>query len=355
MYYLSALRPPHFNSFVQHHTTLPAPHALPSPSTSVAAPAPPLGITLILGGYSYGSLLTTYLPSPTALQNRFARAADGTPEARIESQALDLAARWNSSITTSTTATNMDDTPRGRSVGPSNPAGCMSMGGEACESEGHRTSVESGGKRFRHSVERPRLGRGRFRSRKSGDDGSFLLQSRPSTAGEGDGKGEGAASAHQEHIIIISQICYLLISPLLPPVSLFATMFSKLHEHHHHDSYPSQNTRSSSPSKSSPPSHPPPAHHTLSLSPPNQSLTTHPTLTVYGTRDFFCSHRKLRSWAENLAAQPNSLFRYREVENAGHFWQEEGVESILRRGVREWLLGDDVWGIRREGGGFTQG
>lgn len=238
-----------------------------------------------------------------------------------------MAARWNRSTSV--------DVPRDRSVGVPDPTGqpaqtgsMMSMGGEACGSEGvQRTSVESRNRfdSVRQSLERSRR---RFRSRMSGDG----LWSRPSTAGE-------SASSSHDHIVL-SQICYLLISPLLPPVSHFATMFSKLNDRHdicsRSDAPPSLNNSSSSSS---------PAPD--GLSPPNRNLANHPTLAIYGTQDFFCSHRKLRTWAENLASQPDSLFRFREVENAGHFWQEVGADKELRRRIREWLC-DVVLGVQED-------
>lgn len=308
--------------------TSPTPHSLLSPSSCVAAPPPPppppLGITLILGGYSYGSLLTTYLPSASTLLDRFARASDETPEARIKSQALDLAARWNQS-----TISSSADGPRGRSVGIPDP-GRMSMGFDACGSESRqRMSVESSGKRFdsvRQSLERSRR---RFRSWKSGDE--LGVQTRPSTAREG----ESAASITDDdhHIILsLSQVCYLLISPLLPPVSLFATMFSRLNHHHDDDICSSRNAAAPLTPNASSSSSP-----YDSISPSNRNLVSHRTLAIYGTHDFLCSHRKLRTWAEKLAIQPDSLFRFREVDSAGHFWQEVGVDKALRRGIREWL------------------
>lgn len=367
VYYLSGLRPlpppPSPGNSHGHHrddpTNLPASRALPSPSspTDAAPPLPPLpppGITLILGGYSYGSLLTTYLPPARTLLDRFARAGDRTPEARIRSQALDLAARWN--LSASVAAASVHG-PRSRSVGVVPDPGRMSMGGS------ERMSGESsgGGKRFdsviRQSLERSRR---RFRSWRPVGDG-VGLNSRPSTAGKGEGEGEGAASsiAHDDddddqNTVSLQQVCYLLISPLLPPISLFATMFSKPHDdddrhqhqhnNHHEDDEKSSThnnptTRLLTPNLSSPSSPSSPLSNTL----PPSTLTTSPTLAIYGTRDFFSSHRKLRAWAEALAARPNSRFGFREVHGAGHFWLEQGreggVERELRRGIREWVLG----------------
>lgn len=380
--YLGGLRPPTSNyssrGHDDHHhpTTLSASNALPSPSSPTSAPAPsppplptpppPQGITLILGGYSYGSLLTTYLPPAPTILHRFTHTTSSaeTPESRIKSQALDLVARWNQS------AASVDaPRDRGRSVGVPDP-GRMSMGGEACggSEQQQRISGESsaGGKRLdsviRQSLERSRR---RFRSWRSVGDGPGVY-SRPSTAGAGEVEGEGAAASiahddddhHDRHIPSLQQICYLLISPLLPPISLFATMFSKPHDdhhhhyHHHHHHHAHEEKHSSNhtttpltPNPPFPLSSPPSSPHQNTTSP--STLTANPTLAIYGTQDFFSSHRKLRAWAEDLAARPNSQFRFREVQGAGHFWQEQGqegegeggVERELRRGVREWVLG----------------
>lgn len=310
-YYLSGLR---LSSSLGHHAApppLPSAHAPPSPITA----APPLGISLILGGYSYGSLLTSHLPAIPVLLDRFAHAADGTPESRIKSQALDLAAQWNQC-----TAHHQPDVPRARSLGvpeptaPSLPTGFMSMGGEASGSESHRTSVESRTSFdfVRQSVERSRRRLG-LRKSHSG------AHSPPSAAGK-------SAAASRNHPVTLSQVCYLLISPLLPPVSHFVTMFSKFDSHHdsHHPPVTAPHTLNHTPSHDG-------------LSPPERMLVSHPTLAIYGTQDFFCSHRKLQKWAGNLEKQPDSLFQYREISGAGHLWQESGAEKELRCRIREWL------------------
>lgn len=318
VYYLSGLRP---SSSLGALLPLPSAHA-PPPSPCVDAP--PLGISLIVGGYSYGSLLTSHLPAIPVVLDRFAHAADGTPESRIKSHALDLAAQWNQC-----SIHHRLDVSQARSLGvpdppeTSSPTGFLSMGGEPPGSEGQRTSVESR-KSFdfvRQSVERSRRRLG-LRKSHSG------LQSPPSAAGEG-------AATSTNHPVTLSQVCYLLISPLLPPVSLFATMFSKLDGHHdfHHPPGAAPHTLNH-----------PPSHD--GLSPPERILVSHPTLAIYGTQDFFCSHRKLQQWAGNLEKQPNSLFQSREISGAGHFWQESGAEKELRCGIREWL--HDVVGCQED-------
>lgn len=285
-------------------TALPLPGSA-NANANVAAAA--LGITLILGGYSYGSLLTSHLPAASVMLDRFAHAPGGTPEAKIWSQARDMAAQWDRSA-----GQHVGD---GLARSPARPSGSdgflLSMGGESPGSEGQRPSIESSGKRFdfvRSSFERPRTRLARREPRGG-------LQRQPSTAV----RKSTASSIHDGgDNIIISQVCYLLISPLLPPISLFATMFAKLDDPSH-TMHPSSRL----------------SHN--SLTPSERTLVSHPTLAVYGTRDFFCSHRKLGKWAEKLTQEPGSEFRSCEVVGAGHFWSEAGVEKELRGRIREWL------------------
>jgi pimeloyl-ACP methyl ester carboxylesterase len=105
---------------------------------------------------------------------------------------------------------------------------------------------------------------------------------------------------------------YLLISPLLPPLSNFLSLSpTTLFSWRHHD-------------------HQPP------------TLAHHPTLVVYGTKDMFTSSSKLDTWCkkmDTLSTQNKGLssFRWRKVDGAGHFWREKGVEAELRFSVREWV------------------
>lgn len=111
---------------------------------------------------------------------------------------------------------------------------------------------------------------------------------------------------NKEAEILAPRTHYLLISPLLPPISLVATFFSSPRISKERQNHPS-------------------------------NLTSFPTLAVYGSNDVFTSVKNLRKWATKLAAEPASQFRYKEVEGAGHFWQEEGAARQLRDAVREWV------------------
>lgn len=126
--------------------------------------------------------------------------------------------------------------------------------------------------------------------------------------------------------IQVPKTSYLLISPLLPPISTLATMFSKF--------------GNKEGSEHSSPSHPGIAGSEAS----REKLLVHNTLAIYGDKDLFTSRRKLRDWAEHLACERNSKFRFREIPGAGHFWVGDGVEEQMRAAVREWVqdvVGED--------------
>lgn len=66
---------------------------------------------------------------------------------------------------------------------------------------------------------------------------------------------------------------------------------------------------------------------------PENKLTQHDTLVVYGDNDVFTPVRKLRTWTARLQAVPNSKFRGVEVYSATHFWAQAKVAQTLRDAV----------------------
>jgi alpha/beta superfamily hydrolase len=114
-----------------------------------------------------------------------------------------------------------------------------------------------------------------------------------------------------------TSISYLLISPLLPPVSQFLTLFSKLWLEVRDG--PSGKQRE------------------IPCPKPIDQLCTCPTLAIYGDDDTFTSASKLRKWTEELKKVPGSKFQSVEVGGAGHFWREAGAESRAKDAVNNWL------------------
>ncbi|KAJ5564993.1 hypothetical protein N7513_001235 [Penicillium frequentans] len=110
-------------------------------------------------------------------------------------------------------------------------------------------------------------------------------------------------------------ISYLLVSPLLPPVSSFLTAFTTLSVNVGDRSAQARPAR------------------------PADQLSAHRTLALFGDDDTFTSVGKLRRWSAELSRMPHSQFRGCEIEGAGHFWREDGVEQEAREILREWLRG----------------
>ena len=249
------------------------------------------GMILILGGYSYGSLITTLLPDIEFIINQFANVNVGSAEAEIKLRALHLSAVWNSDILARSRL------QRDKTLKAQNKA--VVVGGEESELRTRRPSGDT-----RRSMET---------IRKSVDYSRRKLGLRRNGSGETKALSLEPALLHTKPTV--PNTCYLLISPLRPPISSFMTMFSKFQ---HHDDISADLRR----------------HHEFNTS---QNLTMNPTLAIYGDSDFFTSQKKLRKWVEDLARKNKKCFQFQEVASAGHFWQEEGVEAQLRSTVSDWL------------------
>ncbi|PYH93538.1 hypothetical protein BO71DRAFT_327463 [Aspergillus ellipticus CBS 707.79] len=109
-------------------------------------------------------------------------------------------------------------------------------------------------------------------------------------------------------------ISYLLVSPLLPPVNLFLTFFSRLSL--------DAGAQTGRP---------------IPCPQPADQLRAHETLAIFGDQDMFTAASKLEAWSDELAQAPGSRFQGAEIEGAGHFWREDGVESRAREAIRNWL------------------
>ncbi|KAH9822952.1 hypothetical protein Tdes44962_MAKER00780 [Teratosphaeria destructans] len=67
-------------------------------------------------------------------------------------------------------------------------------------------------------------------------------------------------------------------------------------------------------------------------------FTRHPTLVMFGTKDAFTSDKQLRLWAGKLQkASKVNEFRWKQIQDAGHFWREEGAMRRLQDVVASWV------------------
>lgn len=260
------------------------------------------GVTLVLGGYSYGSLVTTLLPTTDAILSSFSNAVKGSAAAEIIQRAADLSEQWNNE------ARHDNEAQRGRQL----------MLGQALRAPSH--PMAEGGEEREHGNRRSKEG-----SRRSLDvlRRSFDVSRTKLTSRNGSRDGEDAKRCKGEVMRPVTiqplETSYLLISPLLPPVSTLVTMFAKFGKNEGPE--PSGSSESGS-------------NDTVVQ---GEKLLSNNTLAIYGDKDAFTSQRKLRKWAESLAGESNSRFRFREISGAGHFWTEDGVEAQMRAAIREWV------------------
>ncbi|KAI9882029.1 MAG: hypothetical protein M1823_006234 [Watsoniomyces obsoletus] len=241
-------------------------------------------------------MITDLLPDIESIIKRFSSPRTGSIEAEIRSRAWHLA---RSSISDTSRCEEMDDSGVGKNSFSSTrtnqhvPSPTSGTG----TGSSPKKSLE---RRFRKSLD---IVRTKVLLRRSLDEGVEPASS------SGSNEGNPLEKSIRTH--------YLLISPLLPPISSLATFFSNT---------PST-TRSSKDENAD----------DASSSSSSSKLVRSPTLAIYGDRDIFTSYKKLQKWASELAKQPHSRFRCCEVQGAGHFWVEEGVERRLRGAVREWI------------------
>ena len=250
---------------------------------------------VILGGYSYGSLIVKHIPPTDKILELFSKAEDGTAAAEILLRASKLSAQSNRECENALAARRRQQSTRERRYTNEHSL-CVTMGGEETSPEKRRPSRET-----RRSSERT----GSFELRRG--LGSMSLRRK---------KREHSLSVIESHVPTYSgpsqATAYLLVSPLLPPLSTFAAtstghrFWSKPRDH-------------------------------------RENIVLRPTLAIFGDHDFFTSIKKLRPWAEKLSKEPDSGFAYEEIGGAGHFWHEHGVEPKLREALRKWAHSlDDV-------------
>ncbi|KAI9834389.1 MAG: hypothetical protein M1819_003000 [Sarea resinae] len=301
LHYLHNLDPSLSASITSPSSEPSSPSIRPSSPGLSHIPIPPAnGCTvLILGGYSYGSLIASTLPPTEDIVARFAQAAQDGAEADIKARAQKLARYWNR-MTQVDVAISRGRTLKSQHVRHHSTVIRGEDGGRRTQmpSRDERRSVES----IRRSVD------------------SLLRRSSPRSwlASRGSSGEPEAVRARTD--MPIPRTAYLLISPLLPPVSSFITFFSDI-GHRAREKLPLLETSDGF------------------VDSIDRKADRCPTLAVYGDKDVFTSQKKLRKWAEHLVVVTEQRFCFREVAGAGHFWHEEGVEEMMRKEVGAWAGG----------------
>jgi hypothetical protein len=256
---------------------------------------------LLLAGYSYGSMIASHLPSVEVVLQLFKDAAKGSAETEIQLRAHHLSFQTLKENETRQERNHGRESLRKpashSNLGSSQSSASILVGGFESEDVEKRIDRESRSSLdVRRSLDRVR-DKVRTRSHRSPDDRNELEDDMP---------------PNSKDDLIVPQIYYLLISPVLPPVARFATFFSTL-------SFKGEEAWKRSSSDNA-----------------GDGLVRNPSLAVYGSKDFFTSVKKLRTWAHEHSQEAGSTFQYHEVEGAGHFWHEAGALDQMKKHIREW-------------------
>lgn len=249
--------------------------------------------SLILGGYSYGTLLAIHLPSVERVIQTFKQSHGGSSEYIIRTKATSLTKEW----------IKMSEEHRSQTRGRQRQSRgtCAATPGSLSvafgdESTSRRTSRDS-----RRSLDIEGI-------RKSVDHVRARLHfGHPEN--HDDHEEEDEPDEYQ--YFTVPSIRYLLVSPLLGPVSGFLTMFSR------------------------PVFDDPNDMHSPEVC--DFHLDLKPTLAIYGDGDPFTSKKKFRKWSRSLMKESGSRLECKEIEGAGHFWRRPEDQEMMQVAIEKWL------------------
>lgn len=283
----------------------------------------------LMGGYSYGSMITMQLPSLETILQQFDTPACSSHAAEIRLRAQHLAEVQNTALG-SARASALEHQAN---VSSHSQAG-MRFGGEESNRKHHHSRLS-----FSHDTEE-KIHKGvaelmakakSHKRRLSGKDHSFVGGD---VAHE---TGEAKPQALKDCLPAVpdrvgARSAYLLVSPLQGLITNLAT-FSLLPRR---PSWRGLTRSVSSPAATpSPTGEPRPVSEIpLSLEEAEAKLVRNPTLAIYGDNDGFVPVRKLRPWATRLEGIPHSLFRAHEVSGASHFWAQGRAAYTLKDAIK---------------------
>lgn len=248
--------------------------------------APP-AVQLILGGYSYGSWICTHLPDPSETLKSLEGANEGSAGADIKARAQHLATQTNMEILAAL-AKSRSKHVHTLSVGGEQTS--PTKGGRSDDALPNRFSTD-----IRKSLE--------FAKRL----GSVRRKRLEATEAEPAHAADTASDANSPEMENNMSVVYLLVSPLLPPISTFAAL-----------PFGSNALQGGS-------------EVTL------KRLSTNPTLAIFADNDAFTSVKKLRAWAQDLSLRASSEFHHVEIDGAGHFWRDTQSQQSLAAAIGHWL------------------
>lgn len=250
--------------------------------------------SVILGGYSYGSMIASHVPTVGVVLSLFQDAQKDSFAAAIRSRAYQCSAHCNSSFQTELRPQTPDRTrPSSR---PRSPLPVV-LGQSPSSQKERKVSLEG----VRRSLDRAKQ--------------KINLGSRSSDVGSQ----ERRTVVTEKPPTQMPRISYLLVSPILPPISQFLTLFSKISL---------SSTVSSGTSAQGVP---------IPAVKAEEQLSAHPTLIIYGDNDNFTAADKIEKWCEDIANTAGSRIHVQEVEGAGHFWHDQRAKAQMKATIRTWL------------------
>lgn len=251
---------------------------------------------LMLGSYSYGSMITAHLPALAVPRKILSHAQPGKAEYEIRNRASELAQSFlgyceaERQRRRSSLKASPDQRSSPSTLGGYDSADVSRRAGTS------RRSINLDAERVRQSVDRVRQ-----KIRHSSKDS----------------KAESTERSGSYEPGLQPRLAYLLISPLLGTISNLATVFSSL-KFGRHD-------RNATCARDTP------------VSKPEEVLSTYSSLVVFGSEDHFTSSKKVRQWCETIKVRPDSCLEFCQVLSAGHFWHDEEPASQMKRAVIDWL------------------
>jgi hypothetical protein len=283
----------HYMCYIQPHSSVIPPEQPLDASEVEHTETPTRGHTnegpvVILGGYSYGSLILRHLPPVPSILKTFSTPIVGSASDEILLRARKLADQSNMAWRELARSQECESRSKrkGHETKPS-----VTMGGEETTREKRRSSRE-----VRRSTDRGL----------SIDIGNRLRSLSHSHHRHKDDSPPLPLETAGIELITVPDMRYLLISPLTPPISTFAApALSHKFWHRSREGH-------------------------------DDAIAQHAALAVYGNQDIFTSAKRVRDWSEQMKAMQESQFSSVEVADAGHFWVEVGVEEKLRDTLRNW-------------------
>ena len=243
---------------------------------------------VILGGYSYGSLILQHLPPVPEILQSLAAPVSGSAADEILLRARKLADQSNSEWI----SLARDEAHARRGTNGHGHIPSTIIGGEETSPENRKRSRD-----MHRSVDGD--GNSKIKTRLRGLSQTLIHRGR---------KDDTRVTSHDINGVVntIADVRYLLISPLTAPMSRLAVpaLGSKLWGKATQDA--------------------------------EETIGKHASLVIYGDQDMFSSAKKIRDWSERLRAQPGSHFLSVEVAGAGHFWVESRSEEKLRTALQTW-------------------